>query len=368
MTRVRLSVVATVIVGGAVVSLWPSEALAQAGGARRWTVEVTGGVNRPFDVGGGDVTLPPRGAPIPTLSPTTPSRQVPTWFLGDGANLLNLVNEQFGVPAAIVPLDAALARSGDRDGLSGAFGVRVRRQVTARYAVHVGIDVMPGAAGAPDELVEAAAAAAGSFESAFEGLFASGPFANVAVDASTSGREGSGRELALTGAVEYAFAPAGGIEPYMTLGGGVITGFGDPASVSLDGRYQATIIGEGAQVPLDERDRLTVSYDYRTALVGVVGAGFRRAVSSGWGVVVDGRVFFGQHASRVVLDSDPEVAVLTPADFIESGTTPSVVFANNPSTGRVSSLGAPGLDGFEAFAGNGLQVRAIISAGVFFRF
>ena len=48
----------------------------------------------------GSVTLPPAGAPIVTSSPIFPSRQVPSWFFGDGATLLNDVNADFGTPAA----------------------------------------------------------------------------------------------------------------------------------------------------------------------------------------------------------------------------------------------------------------------------
>jgi hypothetical protein len=113
---------------------------------------------------------------------------------------------------------------------------------------------------------------------------------------------------------------------------------------------------------------VTIRQQSRTAFVGVVGAGLRRDLSDRWGVRIDGRVLVGPHTSRLLIDADPVVAQATPADFVESFTTPAIQFSNNPSTGRESSLGEPGLQGFEAFVADGLQARVLITAGVFVRF
>jgi hypothetical protein len=335
-----------------------------SGSERRWQVEGYGGVMLAGGSGEGTAALPAPGPPIATSSPVFPSRRVPSWFFGDGASLLNLVNEQFDVPAAIQPLDAALGGSGLRRGNSVAGGVRVRRALTSRYAAEFSLDLFPTSAELSEELLAAAGATRDSFVPAFEGLLASGPFTDVDVQAS-SASGGSAREIAATGALIYELGPAGGFAPYLTFGGGVITGAGGGAAVTLEGRYRFRILGE---VPIDETDRVTIRHESRTTLTGVVGAGLRRDVTDRWGVRVDGRVLIGPRTTRVLIDTDPAIAQGTPADFIESFTTPSIQFSNNPSTGRESTLGGPPLRDFEAFTADGLQARVLITAGVFVRF
>ena len=345
---------------------WATPAAAQTSGRERlWEIEGYGGLMRGVGGGGGTVALPEPGAPIATSSPIFPSRRVPTWLVGDGAALLNAVNDQFGVVARLQPLDPALDGSGLDRGSIPAAGVRLRRAVGARYAVELSFDVLGGSADLSDDFQAAVEATRNSFRPAFEGLLSTGPFTDVQVDTAVSTSSGSTRELAVTGAVVYLFDPAGGFRPYVTLGGGVIAGTGDGAAVAIEGRYRFRVLGE---VPFDETDRLIVRHEPGTALVGVAGAGIRRDVSDRWGIGIDGRVFMGRQATRVTLDSNPSVAQGTPADFIETFAAPAIQFSNNPSTGRESSLGVPGLTGFEAFAGDAFQARVLITAGVFVRF
>jgi hypothetical protein len=355
-------VVAVVVVGMAAA---PSAWAQSTQGDRRWEIEGYGGLML-LGGGGSDgaAVLPERGPAIPTSSPVFPSRRVPSWFFGDGAVLLNLVNQQFSVPAAIQPLDAALGGSAlSRDnGFAG--GLRVRRGLTSRFSAEFSLDFFPGSADLSDELRSAAESTRDSFAPAFQGLLSTGPFTDVDVGAS-SASEGSSLELAATGALVWHLGTASGFLPYLTFGGGVITGVGDGPAVTLEGRYRFRILGE---VPIDETDRVTVRQQTRTSLVGVVGAGLRRDVSQRWGVRIDGRVLVGSQTTAIVLDTDPFIAQGTPADFVESFTTPSIQFSNNPSTGRESSLGGPPLEGFETFADDGLQARVLITAGVFVRF
>ena len=360
--RVRTTIVLLVL-GGWITAAPPVWAQSSAN-ERRWEIEGYGGLLIPTGTAQGSATLPAPGAPIATSSPIFPSRRVPSWFFGDGASLLNLVNEQFGVAAAIQPFDAALGGSGLTVGNGFAGGVRVRRALSTRFSAEFSFDMYTASAGLSGELVSAAEATRDSFAPALEGLLASGPFADVNVEASSTDG-GSALEIAATGALVYQFGSAGGFDPYVTFGGGVITGAGDAASVTLEGRYRFQIIGE---VPIDETDRATIRVESRTVVAGVVGAGLRRDVSDRWGVRIDGRVFIGPHTTRILLDADPVVAQGTPADFIESFTAPSIQFSNNPSTGRESSLGGPALQDFEAFVADGLQARVLITAGVFVRF
>jgi hypothetical protein len=354
----------------AIMGMWlaaPAVAWGQSANADRrgWEIEGYGGFMSPSSGGAeGGATLPPPGSPIATSSPIFPSRRVPSWFFGDGATLLNLVNQQFAVPARIEPLDAALGGSGLASGDGFAGGVRVRRGLTERFAAEFSLDVFASSADLSDELLAAAEVSRASFAPAFQGLLATGPFTDVDVDAS-SATAGSAREIAVTGALVWQLGDSGGFTPYVTLGGGVISGAGDGPSLTLEARYRFQVLGE---VPIDETDRLTVRQDSRTTVVGVAGAGLRRDVSERWGIRFDGRVLIGPHTTRLLIDTDPNVAQGAPADFVESFTTPAIQFSNNPSTGRESSLGGPPLQGFETFVEDGLQVRLLISAGVFFRF
>lgn len=335
------------------------------GESRRWEIEGYGGFALPAgsDIGEGSLTLPPPGAPIITSSPVFPSRAVPSWFLGDGATLLNLVNQQFGVGAAIAPLDGALGPAALDFGNGLAAGVRVRRTLTARFSAEVSLDLLPASVDLSDELLAAAEAARASFVPAFEGLLSTGPFTGVGVTA-TSSSGGSALELALTGALVWRLAPAGGFEPYLTFGGGVVSGAGEGPSVTLEGNYRFRILDE---VPIDETDRLTIRQNSRSALTGVLGAGLRRDVNDRWGVRFDGRVLIGPHTTTLLIDAAPQLVQGTPADFVESFTTPAVQFSNSPATGRVSTLSGA-LEGFEVFSADGLHTRVLITGGVFFRF
>jgi len=360
----RATAILVVAAIAACLAVAPSAWAQSSANQSRWEVEGYGGAALLFGSGDGSVTLPAPGPPIATSSPIFPSRRVPSWFFGDGALLLNQVNEQFGVSALIQPFDDALAGLAGSGGNGFAAGVRVRRVLTPRLSVEGSFDLLPAGTEFSGEFMAAVDATRDSFAPAFEGLFATGPFTDVGV-AATSASGGSSLEVAITGALVYQFGSDTGLRPYLTFGGGVITGAGAGASVTLEGNYRFRILGE---VPIDETDRVTIRAQSRTVPVGLVGAGLRRDMSDRWGIRVDGRVLVGSNTSSILIDTDPVVATGTPADFVESFTAPSIQFSNNPSTGRESSLGGPPLEDFEALVGDGLQVRVLITAGIFFRF
>src|SRR5262249_45995123 len=108
--------------------------------------------------------------------------------------------------------------------------------------------------------------------------------------------------------------------------------------------------------------------EQKATWVAVMGGGVRRSISDRWGVRIDGRLFIDGYGARVTLDADPLVARGTPTGFIESFTHPAIQFSNDPSTGRQSSLSGPRLQGFATFTGAEVQVRALVTVGVFSRF
>lgn len=348
------------------VLLLPAPADAQATD-RRWQVEGFGGISL-FDLPtSGEAALPPTGPSLPTSGPTNPSRRIPTWFLGDGASLLNGTNAEFGVASRLVPLDAALGASGLSGSNAPAVGLRIRRQLSSRWSLEVGAEVHTGAAELNQGLLDAIELSRASFESAFTGLFTTGPFINVDVNAISQVTGTSSRELAVTGALRYTLAGRS-LAPSVLIGAGLMHRLADLPTATLTGTYDFTASTSQAQSRFTESDTLTLRFEQGIALIGIAGAGLQQQLTERLGVAIDGRVYLGAPTLTLRLDSTPTVTTRTPGSFIESFTTPAVQFSSNPSTGRDSTLSGAPLKGFTAFTTSGLQVRYLVTAGVFVRF
>jgi hypothetical protein len=329
----------------------------------RWEVEGYGGIVAARTAGEGTRTLPAAGAPIVTSNPIFPTREVPSWFLGDGATLLNGVNAEFGRAGRIIPLDAAFAPLDSTRVAS--VGVRVRRRLTPRLSAEIGIDAFMRPEDTSSGLDAAVEAARDSFRTAFADLLGTGPFSAVVIDATgTAATETRRRETAATLALNGRFPRWGAVVPYLTFGGGVLTGSGSLPAAALQGRYRFSIVGE---VPIDETDRVSLRYTRGASFVAVLGAGLQRDVSNRWGFRIDGRMLVGPDSTRLVIDATPSSARSGPSGFIESFTNPAIQFSNDPSIGRRSTLSAAALQGFEVFSG-GLQTRTLLTIGVFRRF
>lgn len=356
----RLLLAVTVILA---ISTGAAFAQTPATSAPRWEVETFGGLSLFELPTGGTTALPPAGSPLTTSGPTSPSRRVPTWFLGDGSNLLNSVNAEFGIAGRITPLDNALGSLGLSGTNAPAFGIRIRRGITNHFALEVSADMLPGSRELSPALTDAVEATRASFETAFTGLLSSGPFTAVSVSATAAMANQASRELATTAAVRWTLT-SGSVAPYITLGGGLVHQMGDLPSVTLTGNYRFQILGT---VPINETDTLRLRYEQGTALVGVAGAGLRGSLSARLGFTIDGRVLLGQQTLTLRLDADPTVANGTPEGFVESFTTPAIQFSNHANTGRESSLSGA-LTGFKAFSTSGLQTRYVVTAGLVIRF
>jgi len=313
---------------------------------RKWEIEVFGGAVIGTSGGEGTRTLPPPGLPIVTSTPIFPSREVPSWFFGDGALLLNDVNEQFGAAGRIVPLDPFLVSA--ENGAGGVFGGRLRRRLNARYSLEFSVDVLSTSSSAPDGFAGGVEATRQSFPTAFTGLLATGPFTQVVADATASAEEGSRRDMTATAALNVHLARWGAFAPYATGGGGITFGTGSMATADLAGHYRFVIAGE---TPISETDTTTIRFERPVGFVFVVGGGVRTDLSEKWGLTIDARVHIGPDRTRIVIDADPE-STPGPAGFIESFTNPAIQFSSDPSTGRRSTLSGPGLDGFEVFEGS----------------
>ena len=338
--------------------------LASAAGAqeRRWEVEFVGGIVAGGSTGDGTRTLPPVGAPLVTTTPIFPSREVPSWFFGDGAALLNGVAGELGSAARIAPLDPLFGPLGIAR--TGIAGVRMRRRLSPRMSAEIGVDWLGRGGSVPSDFATTVDTARSSYTAAMGGLLATGPFSAVLVEAAASRDEGSRREFAATGALNADFRGFGGVTPYATFGGGILAGTGTLPSADLTGRSRFLVLGD---VPIDESERTALRFERPPAFVVVLGGGLRRDLSERWGLRVDGRALLGPDATRIVVDTETASVRGTPAGFVESFTNPAIQFSNDPATGRRSTLSAPPLQAFRVFSG-GIRARTTITVGISRRF
>lgn len=348
----------------AITALWLCTAAGSAAAQTRgWDVEGYGGMVAARTAGEGTRTLPVAGPPIVTSNPIFPSRAIPSWFFGDGATLLNGLNAEFGKPGRITPLEVAFAPLDSAHVAS--VGVRVRRRLSERLSAEIGVEAFTRPEDKSSGLDAIVEASRGSFRTAFTDLLSSGPFSAVVVDATgTTAAEVRRRETAATFALSARLPPWGSYVPYLTFGGGVLTGSGSLPSASLQGRSRFSILNE---IAIDETDRVSIRYTRRASFVAVLGGGLQHDVSDRWGFRADARMLLGPDSTRVVIDATPSSARTGPSGFIESFTNPAVQFSNDPNTGRRSTLSAPPLQGFEVFSG-GLQTRTVVTVGIFRRF
>jgi hypothetical protein len=345
----------------------PAGAAAQAAGG--WELSLYGGVAATRSPADGAVALPPPGPPIATSNPTFSARRTPSWFFGDGAAMLNAASELFGLEARLTPLDPVFTRFARGSRVAASGGARLRRGVTPRWAVEAAVDIAASPSAISSGVRDAVEATRASFEPVFRELFATGPLADVDVDAAATTSGGVAVAMTATGALQWRFPGGGGaLMPYLTAGGGLTSGLGDGASATLDGRYRFAIVDPARPadpaVPIDERDVVTVRAAHGRRWVGVAGGGFRRDGSGTWSFEADVRVLVGRSADRVSIDATAVSAAGTPAGSIETGGTPSLQFSNSPSTGRSSSLGGPALQDFGVLVRDGFELRVLLTFGI----
>jgi len=364
MSSFRSGGIALAVTAGLFLSSAPARAQ-QAPQTSRWEVEGYGGFAFGRIPASGTTTFPDPGAPITSSNPTLPSRQTPSWFFGDGASMLNDVLGELALPNRISPLDGAIAAPGFNAGGKGAFGFRVRRSIMRGLSVEFSVDFLTGSPVLSDAFLASVESTRASFETSMAPLLSSGPFTGVTASATSTVSQGTAHDMAISGSLNVPFGHLAGFRPYVTIGGGMLSGQGHPPSVELVGTYQGTLPGN---IVIHERDQVVLSYSRGSSFVAVMGAGLRRELSPRWGLRIDGRVLLGPNGTHALIDATPSVATSTPAGFTETGTYPSIQFSNNSSTGRVSSLGEPGLQGFAAFSGTGVQLRTMVTFGVFVKF
>jgi len=343
---------------------------AAAQNAPKWEIEFhSGGLvsNNPTD---GTTSLPPAGASFTTAS-GRPSRRVSSWYLGDGAALLNEIAAGFpsGVSQRITPLDAVIhAPLATRE--SGfTFGFRVSRAITSRFTAEATVDYSPAKLELTREAERGIENTRGGFEAVFNALLGTAPITNRVITSRSEFDDEAGGQLFTTGTVNVALKTNGNVIPYVTGGAGVVSNMGDPPGATLEGSYRFQLAGT---FPMNETDRVRLRVSLPdNVFVGVVGAGAKYVASPRWGMRVDGRVYLGSDKLETTVDATPTVASVGPiAPFpLTSASTPSIQFSNNPpGTGAQSNLTGEPVADFKSFQGGGLRSQFTLTAGLFWRF
>jgi hypothetical protein len=343
---------------------------AAAQSAPKWEIEFHSGGLVPNNPTDGTTSMPPSGESFTTAG-QRPSRRVSTWYLGDGATLLNEIMAAFpsGISQRITPLDAVInAPLATRE--SGfAFGLRVSRAITSRFTAEATVDYSPAKLELTRETERGVETTRAGFESAFNALLATAPVTGRNITSRSEFDDGSGGQLFTTGTVNVALKTSGNVIPYVTGGAGVLSTLGDAPGVTVEGSYRFQLAGA---FPMNETDRVRLRVSMPdNVVVGVVGAGARYVASARWGMRVDGRVYLGSDKLETIVDATPSVATNPPpAPFpLTSASTPSIQFSNNrPGTGHQSNLTGEPVADFKSFEGNGLRSQFALTAGLFWRF
>lgn len=351
----------------------PATAAAQPGSAgpaiSGWDVEIYGGW-LPAGSASADAPTLPTSEPFVALN-GQPSRRVPSWFFGDGADLLNdvfrqsepLLGRNLG---RITPIDDALAAGAIRRSSGPASGGRLVRRLNATLALEIDV----GLAGTAWEYTEEAEANLAMAETSFEDVW-NAFLADVPRNVTSVGaiRSGSGHQVLATGALAINLGSIGAYQPYVVVGGGWAWEFINLPAASLRGRYQFT----AGAAPFDEEDTVDVHYEADTSsILGIVGAGVRRRLSSRLGVRLDGRLYLRPSGVTGLLDANSSAVLQPEGELTQFGvttpTSPSLVI-NNRATGNLppSSLGLRGFNDFETFTG-GLRTQFRISGSLVIAF
>jgi hypothetical protein len=365
----------------AVIRTWVQAALAllvaspvAAQSQSKWQLE--------FAVGGGpsstphDISsdLPGAGPPFTTVV-GTPSRRIPSWYLGDGALLVNQVNGALGMSQRITPLDPVF-QTAFADRQQGAmFGIRVTRAITRRYrlrgapaprySVAFAVDYGRGRFEVNGPAVAAIEAARASFAPALSALIATGPFTAPTVTSTSAIRKSGAQQLFATGALDIDLRTSSGAKsiPYVTVGGGARFRIGEPPEASLDGEYRFQILGAN---PINEVDKVIIKTSVSDGIVGVIGGGVKYSLSKRWGARFDVRGFIGPERVQTLLNTQSSSAAGSPTGATASLTTPGLQFSNGG--GVFSSLSGQNLSDFRAFERHGLQTQVDVTAGLVLRF
>ena len=338
----------------------------QAGGA--WRVELFGGWAGFGSQQGGEGLLPAPGREYLSLL-GLPSREVPSWYFGDGAEFLNqMAPQQEAVTglqfSEIAALDPVLTRPALRRRSAAKVGGRLTRVLNSRYSLEIEGAFARTAWELTDDARQSVEASRVSFAAFWNDFL---QLATHEVTSVATIGTSSGRQIMATGSLIVNLPSIGLGTPYAVVGAGGAWNSGTPPTISLRGRYQFVSFS----VPFDERDRVDVRFDVSSrSVVTLFGGGIQRLNQDGVGIRIDGRWHLSSDKAVTFLDAD-SARVLRQGDSTGGITTPTVpsLIINNRASGPTppSTLSAQGFRDFMTLSSR-WHIQFSLTAGVVFRF
>ncbi|HXZ27401.1 MAG TPA: OmpA family protein [Terriglobales bacterium] len=339
---------------------------------KRWEVEFHGGgmlANTPTS---GSSNLPNPGLTFTTFLGFSDTRQVPSFYFGDGALLTNQFVTALGNPnltTGVTPLDPVLTNSVVKRRNGGIFGGRLSYEFSPRVNLEGTFDYSLGSLGyTPGALlnVQATSDSWQTFFLAANSPLICGPGCTAESSSSTVGvHTDVGHNYMLTGAVNINALTSGKWIPYFTVGVGLLGNTGDTPFITLAGDYQYTFGGQTYNAI--DLVRVHTTVDDRS-FVGIIGAGLKYYVTPRWGIRADLRDYISPNSISTLLDANGSEVQVGAGGFCAAfGVTPDIQDCNNPAVG-VSTLSAFPFTNFRTFSGSGAMHQVAITAGVFYRF
>jgi len=320
----------------------------------------------------GSSNLPNPGLTFTTFLGFSDTRQVPSFYFGDGALLTNQFVTALGNPnltTGVTALDPVLTNSVVKRRNGGIFGGRLSYEFSPRVNLEGTFDYSLGSLGyTPGALlnVQATSDSWQTFFLALNSPLVCGGGCTAESSSSTVGvHTDVGHNYMLTGAVNINALTSGKWIPYFTVGVGLLGNTGDTPFITLAGDYQYTFGGQTYNAI--DLVRVHTTVDDRS-FVGIIGAGLKYYVTPRWGFRIDARDYLSGNGLEQFVSASPAVLTLTPAQTIDfSGVSPNIQLSNNPPGGP-DTLSGPALTRFRTFSGEGIRNQAVVSGGIFFRF
>jgi hypothetical protein len=316
---------------------------------------------RSAGTGSGRGQLPPAG-PTFVIDSFFSGRYVPSWLFGDGAGILNANLALNRFTGRILPLDTVLTEDSATVGGGPAFGARVTRNLTARWALEFLMEVSPRALELPDATLSDMTSTELSIENAMGQLMSAiGDGRSVAASISTAS---SKVQVMIGGDVRMRLRPHASWGPYVLAGGGLLlqsSGTLD-ATVTVDYSFTQKLF----PIPIRERDIAVVHY--RSPNTGFVHLGFGVLRNLGQRVGLRGEfgTVLASNSVETTVNTTPQSTVGTPTGVVLAPALSNTIrFSTTPGT--PSSL-SQALTAFQTFSGQGWRPQLAVSGGVYVRF
>jgi len=339
-----------------------------------WEIEAHGGVLMSTSPDRGTSSLPPAGPDIPLNGPlsTSITRQVPSWYFGDGAAILNQILGPRS-PVRMAPLDPLLtSRVVDRQS-GGSAGVRADLGLTPRFGVEFAFDAARGSFALSSTSKTLVAASEATFSPVWNTLlsFPTGNNQTVTSDATLDDKRG--HQLITTGSLLVNLLTKSAVTPYVTVGAGYIAAGNDAPSVTLAGNYSftfppAVVSPPIPQAHINQTDTVKVQVIAKNTMTAVFGGGVKYALGDRWGVRADLRDYVNRDVVRTVVSTTPASVLAAPSGtltFAFTQTAPLIVFSTSPLT--ISTL-STSLNDVQTFKGRGIVNQVNATAGIYWKF